>query len=39
MVSITLKTLPEFSFSSKAKMYRYHQISGMVATGDTDTVS
>jgi len=36
---ITLKILPEIRHSSKAKMYRYHQIGGMVATGDINTTS
>ena len=32
---ITLKHLPENRFCSKAKMYRYHQIEGMVTPDDT----
>ena len=39
MVSITLEILPEIRHFSKAKMYRYHQIGGMVATGDINTTS
>jgi len=35
---ITLEILPKIRFSSMAKMYRYHQIDGMVATGDVGTV-
>jgi hypothetical protein len=36
MVSITWEILPEICFFSKAKMYRYHQIDGMVAAGDVN---
>jgi hypothetical protein len=39
MVSITLEILPEIRHFSKDKMYRYHQIGGMVATGDVNTTS
>jgi len=39
MVSITLEILPEIRHFSKAKMYRYYQTDGTVATGDVDTLS
>jgi len=34
-----MKILPEIQFSSKAKMYRYHQIDGTMVPGDYDTKS
>ncbi len=37
--SMILKTLPEIRFSSKAKIYRYHQIDGTMVPGDYDTSS
>jgi hypothetical protein len=38
LAPITLKILPEIRLSSKAKMYRYYQIDGVLATGDVNTI-